>query len=73
MSFNYKQLISQAGSYTQFDMTIAIIAIILLLEACRRVVGLPILIKKAAAPMMGGMICPPVEAAASTAAANSGR
>lgn len=44
MSFNYKQLISQAGSYTQFDMTIAIIAIILLLEACRRVVGLPILI-----------------------------
>ena len=44
MSFNYKQLISQAGSYTQFDMTIAIIAIVLLLEACRRVVGLPILI-----------------------------
>ena len=29
-------------------------------------------IKKAAAPMIGGMICPPVEAAASTAPANSG-
>ncbi len=28
---------------------------------------------KAPAPMMGGMICPPVEAAASTAAANFGR
>ena len=30
-------------------------------------------IRNAAAPMMGGMICPPVDAAASTAAANSGR
>ena len=28
---------------------------------------------KAAAPMIGGMICPPVEALASTAAANGGR
>ena len=28
---------------------------------------------KAAAPMIGGMICPPVEATASTAPANSGR
>ena len=28
-------------------------------------------IRKAAAPMIGGMICPPVEAAASTAPANS--
>jgi len=31
------------------------------------------LIRNAAAPITGGMICPPVEAAASTAAANSGR
>ena len=30
-------------------------------------------IRKAAAPITGGMICPPVEAAASTAAENSGR
>jgi F420-non-reducing hydrogenase iron-sulfur subunit len=29
-------------------------------------------IKNAAAPIMGGIICPPVEAAASTAPANSG-
>ena len=29
-------------------------------------------IRKAAAPMIGGMICPPVDAAASTAPANSG-
>ena len=28
-------------------------------------------IRNAAAPMMGGMICPPVDAAASTAPANS--
>ena len=31
------------------------------------------LITKAAAPITGGMICPPVEATASTAPANSGR
>ena len=30
-------------------------------------------IRNAAAPMIGGMICPPVEEAASTAPANSGR
>ena len=30
-------------------------------------------IKNAAAPMIGGMICPPVDEAASTAPANSGR
>ena len=30
-------------------------------------------IKNAAAPIIGGMICPPVEEAASTAPANSGR
>lgn len=44
MVVNYKQLISQAGSYTQIDTAIAILAIVLLMEACRRVVGLPILI-----------------------------
>ena len=44
MALNYKQLVSQAGSYTQTDVAIAIIAILLLMEACRRVVGLPILI-----------------------------
>ena len=44
MALNYKQLVSQAGSYTQTDVAITIIAILLLMEACRRVVGLPILI-----------------------------
>lgn len=44
MALNYKQLVSQAGSYTQTDVAIALIAILLLMEACRRVVGLPILI-----------------------------
>ena len=35
--------------------------------------GIPVIsdIRNAAAPIMGGIICPPVEAAASTAAANS--
>ena len=44
MAINYKQLVSQAGHYTQIDVAVAIIAILLLMEACRRVVGLPILI-----------------------------
>lgn len=44
MAINYKQLVSQAGHYTQIDTIIAIIAIVLLMEACRRVVGLPILV-----------------------------
>lgn len=44
MALNYKQLVRQAGAYTQTDVLIAIIAILLLMEACRRVVGMPILI-----------------------------
>lgn len=44
MAFNYEKLVMQAGSYTQIDILIAIVAILLLMEACRRVVGLPILI-----------------------------
>lgn len=44
MAINYEKLVMQAGSYTQIDMLIAIVAILLLMEACRRVVGLPILI-----------------------------
>ncbi|MFR6290700.1 MAG: TRAP transporter permease [Peptococcaceae bacterium] len=44
MAFNYEKLVMQAGSYTQIDVLIAIVAILLLMEACRRVVGLPILI-----------------------------
>lgn len=44
MALHFKALIAQAGNYTQLDVTIAIIAIVLLLEACRRVVGVPILV-----------------------------
>ncbi len=44
MGINYEQLVSQAGNYTQVDIAVAIVAILLLFEACRRVVGVPILI-----------------------------
>ncbi len=44
MGVNYEKLVSQAGNYTQIDVIVAIIAILLLFEACRRVVGTPILI-----------------------------
>ncbi len=44
MALNYRQLVSQAGAYTTFDVAVAIVAILLLMEACRRVVGLPILV-----------------------------
>ncbi len=44
MGINYEKLVAQAGNYTQIDILVAIVAIILLFEACRRVVGLPILI-----------------------------
>ena len=33
MAVNYKQLVSQAGHYTQIDVAVAIIAILLLMEA----------------------------------------
>ena len=35
---------SKAGAYETIDIVIAIIAILLLFEACRRVVGIPILV-----------------------------
>lgn len=43
-SLNFRELVSHAGQYTQQDVLIAIVAILLLLEACRRVVGIPILV-----------------------------
>lgn len=43
MGFNFDQLVAQAGNYTSVDIAVAIIAIVLLFEACRRVVGVPIL------------------------------
>ncbi len=44
MGINYEQLVAQAGHYTQIDIAVALIAIVLLFEACRRVVGVPILV-----------------------------
>lgn len=39
---NYEALIRRAGSQTPFDIFVAILAILLVLEATRRVVGIPI-------------------------------
>jgi len=41
--WNYKGLMTRAGAYTTLDMVIGVIGILLVLEACRRVVGIPIL------------------------------
>ncbi|HPS87937.1 MAG TPA: TRAP transporter permease [Spirochaetota bacterium] len=42
--WNYQGLIGRAGAYTQVDVVVGAAGILLILEACRRVVGLPILI-----------------------------
>lgn len=44
ISFNYNALIYRAGEQTTTDIVVATIAILLVLEATRRVVGLPIVI-----------------------------
>ena len=44
ISFNFEALIRRAGIYTTTDIIIGIIGILLVFEACRRIVGLPILI-----------------------------
>ncbi len=41
---NYNAIINRSGSYNQMDIIVGIIGIILVLEACRRVVGWPIVI-----------------------------
>lgn len=40
---NYKDLMYRAGSYTNMDLVVGGIGILIILEACRRVVGIPIL------------------------------
>ena len=40
----YKELVQRAGSATPLDMVVGVIGVILVLEAARRVVGLPIVI-----------------------------
>ena len=42
--FNYHALIMRAGEQNSFDILVAIIAVLFVLEAARRVVGLPIVI-----------------------------
>lgn len=42
--WNYKGLMTRAGAYTTLDIIIGIIGILVVLEACRRVVGIPILV-----------------------------
>ena len=42
--FNYAELLKRAGRFTDMDMYVGIVAIILIIEACRRVVGVPIIV-----------------------------
>jgi TRAP transporter 4TM/12TM fusion protein len=42
--WNYESLISRAGAYLPLDVAVGAAGILIILEACRRVVGLPILI-----------------------------
>ena len=42
--FNYAELLKRAGRFNDLDMYVGILAIILIIEACRRVVGVPIVV-----------------------------
>ena len=42
--FNYAELLKRAGRFSDMDMYVGILAIILIIEACRRVVGVPIVV-----------------------------
>lgn len=44
ITFNYQGLLLRAGNQTTLDVFVAILAVLLVLEAARRVVGLPIVI-----------------------------
>lgn len=44
ISLNFDSLARRAGMYTQIDIAVGVVGIIILLESCRRIVGLPILI-----------------------------
>ncbi|MBQ5368927.1 MAG: TRAP transporter permease [Peptococcaceae bacterium] len=44
MGINFENLVAQAGNYTSIDIAVAMISIVILFEACRRVVGIPILV-----------------------------
>lgn len=42
--FNFRALIERSGAYNTTDIIVACIAVVLVMEACRRVVGMPIVI-----------------------------
>lgn len=42
--FNYKELVLRAGTVTKLDLVIGIIGILLILEAVRRIIGLPMVV-----------------------------
>ncbi len=42
--FNYTYVIKNVGNFNAFDIAVGVVGILLLMEACRRVVGVPILI-----------------------------
>lgn len=42
--FNYEAIIGRSGNYNTVDVVLAAIAILMVMEACRRVVGLPIVV-----------------------------
>jgi TRAP transporter 4TM/12TM fusion protein len=44
IAYNYAGLMDRAGAFTTLDIIVGIVGILVVLEACRRVVGLPILI-----------------------------
>lgn len=44
IAYNYAGLMDRAGAFTTLDIIVGIVGILFVLEACRRVVGLPILI-----------------------------
>lgn len=41
---NYKEIVLRAGANTQTDIIVGIVGIVILLELCRRVVGIPIVV-----------------------------
>lgn len=41
---SYRELVGRAGAYNNMDVAVAILGVLLVMEACRRVVGLPIII-----------------------------
>lgn len=44
MVVNFRDLVDRAGAYTQLDIAVGVVGILVLMEVCRRVVGVPILV-----------------------------